>query len=108
MMYTGLFAAVIFTGTIYGAGLKTQQEWKTEKQKVQEASVDDKVAIMQQRRKDLERQKDEIEAKLDVLRARVKAKAEFEAGQGGQGAGGSDGSAGFRVLPYHPVLLCAQ
>lgn len=28
MLYTATFAAVTFTGTIYGAGLKTQQEWK--------------------------------------------------------------------------------
>lgn len=61
--------------------------YSQEKQKVQEASVDDKVAILQQRRKDLERQKDEIEAKLDILRARVKAKAEFEAEQRSEGSG---------------------
>ena len=28
MIWAGSFAAVIFMGTIYGAGLKTQQEWK--------------------------------------------------------------------------------
>ncbi|KAL2136808.1 hypothetical protein VTI74DRAFT_1022 [Chaetomium olivicolor] len=79
MFYTGLFAAVIFTGTIYGAGLKTRQEWKAEKQKIQEASVDEKVAILEQRRADLVRHKDEIEGKLVELRARIKARAEHEA-----------------------------
>jgi hypothetical protein len=113
---------VTFTGTIYGAGLKTQQEWKAvskhpfssppftqrthgpsssldmyihfdgivclhgvqEKQKVQEASADEKIALLSQHRADLMRQKWEIEGKLAELRARMKGNA--EAGESG-GAG---------------------
>jgi hypothetical protein len=29
MLYTATFTAVTVTGTIYGAGLKTQQEWQS-------------------------------------------------------------------------------
>lgn len=61
---------------MYGAGLKTQQEWKAEKKKVQEASVDDKVAMLEQQKRDVMRQKTEIERKLGELRARMKEKAE--------------------------------
>ncbi|KAK4038679.1 hypothetical protein C8A01DRAFT_47759 [Parachaetomium inaequale] len=83
IIITLAFAAVISTGTIYGAGLKTQQEWKAEKQKVQEATVDDKVAMLERQKHDLMRQKREIDAKLGELRARMRAGAE------GAGAGSS-------------------
>ncbi|EAQ90006.1 predicted protein [Chaetomium globosum CBS 148.51] len=64
IILTVSFAAVIFTGTIYGAGLKTQQEWKAEKKKVQEASVDEKVAMLERQKLDMLRQKTEIESKV--------------------------------------------
>ncbi|KAK4248719.1 hypothetical protein C7999DRAFT_40113 [Corynascus novoguineensis] len=81
IIYTLGFAAVIITGTIYGAGLKTQQEWKATKQKLQEATVDDKVAMLEVQKHDLLRQKGEIEAKLGELRARMRANAaKVEAG----------------------------
>ncbi|KAH6855299.1 hypothetical protein B0I37DRAFT_411302 [Chaetomium sp. MPI-CAGE-AT-0009] len=82
IILTLAFAAVTFTGTIYGAGLKTQQEWNAEKKKMQEASVDDKVAILERQKLDMLRQKVEIEDKLAELRARMKENAEAEAGAG--------------------------
>jgi hypothetical protein len=54
---------------------------RQEKQKVQEATVDDKVAMLERQKQDLMRQKREIDAKLGELRARMRAGAE------GQGAG---------------------
>ncbi|KAK4153716.1 hypothetical protein C8A00DRAFT_43412 [Chaetomidium leptoderma] len=75
IIWTVAFAAVTFTGTIYGAGLKTQQEWSAEKQKVEEATVDEKVALLEQHKLGLMRQKNEIEGKLEDLRERMKAAA---------------------------------
>ncbi|AEO61058.1 hypothetical protein MYCTH_2310866 [Thermothelomyces thermophilus ATCC 42464] len=75
IIYTIGFAAVIITGTIYGAGLKTQQEWKASKQKLQEATVDEKVAMLEAQKVDLLRQKEEIEGKLAELRARMRSGA---------------------------------
>ncbi|KAG7291524.1 hypothetical protein NEMBOFW57_001543 [Staphylotrichum longicolle] len=85
MIMTGAVAAVVIVGTIYGAGLKTRQEWKAEKKKVQEATVDERVAILELHREDLVRQKGEVEAKLAEIRARIKASAEAE--EGGAGGG---------------------
>ncbi|KAK4117646.1 hypothetical protein N656DRAFT_841276 [Canariomyces notabilis] len=85
ILWTVCFAAVTITGTIYGAGLKTQQQWKAEKQRIQEASIDEKVSILEQRKADLLRQKGEIEAKLAMLRARMEATAAAAAAAGGGG-----------------------
>ncbi|KAK3695576.1 hypothetical protein B0T22DRAFT_478219 [Podospora appendiculata] len=73
VLYTGVFAAVTFMGTIYGAGLKTQKEWKEEKQKIQEATPEEKISVLQQRRKNLERQKHELDVKLMELQKRMMA-----------------------------------
>lgn len=56
-----------------------------EKKKVQEATVDERVAILELHREDLVRQKGEVEAKLAEIRARIKASAEAE--EGGAGGG---------------------
>ncbi|KAL1876418.1 hypothetical protein VTK73DRAFT_9357 [Phialemonium thermophilum] len=72
MVYATAFAAVTFVGTIYGAGLKTRQEYKTEKKKALEATVDEKVAMLEQRRRTLLAQKTDIEAKMEKLHTRMK------------------------------------
>lgn len=71
---TGLFATVIISGAIWGATLKMKQEAKAETRKVLEATVDERVLILEQRREYLMKQKDEIQAKLDGLHARMKAR----------------------------------
>lgn len=78
------FVAVIVSGTIYGAGLKTEQEWKATKQKIAEATVDERLAMLAQRRADLTRQQREVEDKLANLRARMRASAESEASNEGE------------------------
>ncbi|KAL2161131.1 hypothetical protein VTH06DRAFT_8350 [Thermothelomyces fergusii] len=85
IIYTVGFAAVTITGTIYGAGLKTQQEWKASKRKLQEATVDEKVAMLEAQKLDLLRQKEEIERKLADLRARMALRA--GGGEGSQARG---------------------
>ncbi|KAK3943973.1 hypothetical protein QBC46DRAFT_252945 [Diplogelasinospora grovesii] len=76
MVWTGAFAAVTFVGTIYGAGLKTQQEWKTERQRIQEVTMDEKMAALEQRRAHLMKQKTQLELKLDDLHSRMRERGE--------------------------------
>lgn len=101
------------TGTIYGAGLKTQKEWeevcsvlfcsiiyfhqrllpthtppddqklttssqKQEKQKVREATAEDKIEILANRRAQLFKTKIEIEQKLADVRERMRLEKEKE------------------------------
>ncbi|KAK3996301.1 hypothetical protein QBC44DRAFT_318650 [Cladorrhinum sp. PSN332] len=82
MLWTGLFAACTITGTFYGAGLKTQQEWKAEKQKVQEATIDERVSMLESRRSELVRQKNEIDSKIAEIRKRIDAAAAAASAQG--------------------------
>lgn len=66
------------TGTIYGAGLKTQKEWKEEKHKVQESTVQEKIETLVNRRAQLFKTKVEIEQKLADVRERMRLEKEKE------------------------------
>lgn len=57
------------------------------KQKLQEATVDDKVAMLEVQKHDLLRQKGEIEAKLGDLRARMRANAAKAEASGDESSG---------------------
>ncbi|TPX14946.1 uncharacterized protein E0L32_005055 [Thyridium curvatum] len=86
-VYTGAFAAITIAGTIYGAGLKTQQEVKVtrplnsgsthpctqERQKIVEATAEDKIAMLEDRKKALILQKAPLDRKLEALRERMRA-----------------------------------
>ncbi|KAI1445208.1 hypothetical protein F5Y02DRAFT_418260 [Annulohypoxylon stygium] len=82
---TGAFAAVAVVGAIYGAGLKTQQEYKTEKRQIVEASVEDRIQGLEGRRATLLAQRRPIERKLDDVRARIRAQELENAGAADQG-----------------------
>ncbi|KAK3331114.1 hypothetical protein B0H66DRAFT_598613 [Apodospora peruviana] len=71
IIWTIGFAAVTVSGAIYGATLKTQQEWKAEKEKFQTATVDERVSVLEQRRAQLLKQKHDLEIKIADLRART-------------------------------------
>ncbi|EAA36315.2 hypothetical protein GE21DRAFT_530 [Neurospora crassa] len=77
-VWTVAFTAVTVTGTIYGAGLKTQKEWNQEKQKIQEATADDKIEMLVNRRAQLFKTKIEIEQKLADVRERMRLEKEKE------------------------------
>ncbi|KAK3337497.1 hypothetical protein B0T19DRAFT_397113 [Cercophora scortea] len=81
VLWTGVFTVVTFTGTIYGAGLKTQKEWKEEKQKIREATPEEKISVLQQRRKQLEKQKHELDVKLTELQKRMMAEGTKTGGE---------------------------
>ncbi|KAL7621200.1 hypothetical protein AAE478_008517 [Parahypoxylon ruwenzoriense] len=78
IVWTGVFAAITIVGTIYGAGLKTKQDYKAEKKKVMEAPIEDRIRGLEERRAALVSQKAPLESKLDELRVRI-AKAEAAA-----------------------------
>ncbi|EON98181.1 hypothetical protein UCRPA7_6298 [Phaeoacremonium minimum UCRPA7] len=75
-IWTGAFAAVTVVGSIYGAGLKTQQEFKAERRKIIEASPEEKIAMMEERRKRLLMQRRPFEKKLEEVQGRIKAREE--------------------------------
>ncbi|KAJ1325562.1 hypothetical protein MN608_08756 [Microdochium nivale] len=78
IIWTGAFAAVTFVGAIYGAGLKTQQDYKAEKTKIIEATPEDRIAQLQARRSTLVSQRIPVQRKLDDLHARMRAADEKE------------------------------
>lgn len=89
MIWTGAFAAVTIVGAIYGAGLKTQQEYKEEKKKIIEASPEDRIRALEDRRAVLVRERAPLERKLGEVRARIRAQEMKDAAA--STAGGDEG-----------------
>ncbi|KAI2634712.1 hypothetical protein GGS26DRAFT_589631 [Hypomontagnella submonticulosa] len=83
LIWTAAFAAVTIVGAIYGAGLKTQQEYKSEKQKIVESTPEDRIRDLEARRAALLTQRMPLERKLRDLRARME--------KDGAAAGAEDG-----------------
>ncbi|KAK8023959.1 hypothetical protein PG993_012025 [Apiospora rasikravindrae] len=81
VIWTGAFAAVAIVGSIYGAGLKTKQEFQAEKQQIIESTPEDRIKDLEHRRGVLMSQKIPLERKLADLRSRMQAKAAEEASQ---------------------------
>ncbi|KAI0838064.1 hypothetical protein F5Y06DRAFT_297059 [Hypoxylon sp. FL0890] len=88
IIWTGAFAAVTIVGAIYGAGLKTQQEFKQEKKKIIEASPEERIRDLEERRAMLVRERAPLERKLEELRVRIRAQEmkDAAAAAGGTGA----------------------
>ncbi|KAL1311251.1 hypothetical protein AAFC00_001440 [Neodothiora populina] len=72
---TGSVAAITMTGAWYGAGLKTQHEFKQEVQARKEASAAERIAQLEVSRTELARKRIAIQKKLDEL-ATKSAKAQ--------------------------------
>ncbi|KAL8383571.1 hypothetical protein RB595_010663 [Gaeumannomyces hyphopodioides] len=70
-IWAGSFAAITIVGTIYGAGLKSQQEYKSEVKNYVHAGVEEQIAILERRRQALVSQKAPLEEKLEALRGRM-------------------------------------
>ncbi|GIZ39462.1 hypothetical protein CKM354_000284400 [Cercospora kikuchii] len=64
---TGSVAAITATGAWYGAGLNMRQEYKQERQKAYEATATEKLAQLETMRAQLQRTKDDLQAKIDKL-----------------------------------------
>ncbi|KAI1662488.1 hypothetical protein F4813DRAFT_385205 [Daldinia decipiens] len=94
LVWTGAFAAVTIVSAIYGAGLKTQSEFKQEKRKIVEATPEDRIRYLEARRAALVAQKSPFERKLADLRARMSAQERKDGGVGGEGAAAGTGTGG--------------
>ncbi|KAF1996153.1 hypothetical protein P154DRAFT_443843 [Amniculicola lignicola CBS 123094] len=79
VVWTGAIAAVTVTGSLYGAGLKSQIEFKGEKKRVIEATLEEKITSLENVRAGLITRKIELERKMDRFTARrLLQKAEEE------------------------------
>ncbi|SPO03811.1 uncharacterized protein DNG_06494 [Cephalotrichum gorgonifer] len=68
---TGM-AIIVIAGTWYGAGLRTERDFEQAKKQILEASVEDKIAVLEAQKEHLYAQKATIQRKLDVFHARVR------------------------------------
>lgn len=81
IIYTGAFAAVTVMGTIYGAGLKAQGDFKAEKKQVMEMPIEERIKILEDQKAKLLSLKRPLEKKLVDIRARIKVQEALEAEQ---------------------------
>ncbi|KAK2035363.1 hypothetical protein LX32DRAFT_688677 [Colletotrichum zoysiae] len=65
-------AAIIFTGATYGAGLKTQKEWKEERKNFWESPYDEQISLLEGQRGRLVTERRNWERKLTYLEERIK------------------------------------
>ncbi|TLS21998.1 uncharacterized protein PpBr36_09377 [Pyricularia pennisetigena] len=78
LIVTGGVAATVFVGSIYGAGLKIQGEAKSERKAFVEASIEEQIAVLEERRQYLVNQRAPFERKLVRLHERMAQKKQEE------------------------------
>ncbi|KAL6239523.1 hypothetical protein BDW75DRAFT_236433 [Aspergillus navahoensis] len=71
LVLTGAVTAVTIAGTLYGAGLKTQQEVSQHTQKAREITLDERIASLQSTRQVLVGKKELVEKQIRDLDARI-------------------------------------
>ncbi|KAL4746702.1 hypothetical protein BDW72DRAFT_197445 [Aspergillus terricola var. indicus] len=71
LVLTGAVTAVTIAGTLYGAGLKTQQEVSQQTQTAREITVDERIASLQSTRQVLVSKKELVEKQMRDLDARI-------------------------------------
>ncbi|EUC48231.1 hypothetical protein COCMIDRAFT_87986 [Bipolaris oryzae ATCC 44560] len=76
---TGAVAAITITGTIYGAGLKGQQEIKQQKRQILQATPEERIAQLEVTRSDLVLKKNEMERKIAMIVEKRRAKEQGQA-----------------------------
>lgn len=82
VVLTGAVALITAVGAITGASLKADKDVVTQKQKVQEMPIADRIAMIDARRAELLRTKADLDRKLGRLQARMSVDA--AAKEGGQ------------------------
>ncbi|CCF32470.1 hypothetical protein CH063_04858 [Colletotrichum higginsianum] len=68
-------AAIIFTGATYGAGLKTQKEWKEERKSFWDSPYDEQISLLLGQRGRLVTERRNWERKLTYLEERIVERA---------------------------------
>ncbi|KAI1108532.1 hypothetical protein F5Y14DRAFT_81555 [Nemania sp. NC0429] len=71
LIWTGAFAAVTIVGSIYGVGLKTQQEYHEEKKQILESPVEERIQALEARRAQLVNLRRPLEQKREELLLRI-------------------------------------
>lgn len=81
VVLTGAVALITVVGAITGASLKADNEAVTQRHKVQEMPIADRIAMIDARRAELLRTKADLDRKLERLQARMSDTAAKEGGQ---------------------------
>ncbi|KAF2741178.1 hypothetical protein EJ04DRAFT_423566 [Polyplosphaeria fusca] len=68
-VWTGAITAVTIVGAIYGAGLRSQQQFTQETKRVLEASPEEKIAQLETVRSDLVRRRNDLQRKINNFSA---------------------------------------
>ncbi|KAK2765046.1 hypothetical protein FQN54_008745 [Arachnomyces sp. PD_36] len=76
VLVTGAVVGITITGTLYGAGLKMDQEVKQETRKREMATVDEKIQALESRRERLVRSRLGIEKQIEDLEVKRAKKAQ--------------------------------
>lgn len=82
IVWTGSIAAVTATGAWYGAGLKTKSEIKEKMKKHREATPEEKIAVLEERRGTLIAKRLGLEKKIQQLEMRAAGATREESMQG--------------------------
>ncbi|KAI7785763.1 hypothetical protein LA080_006329 [Diaporthe eres] len=80
VVLTGAVALITVVGAITGASLKADKNVVTQKQKVQEMPIADRIAMIDARRAELLRTKADLDRKLTRLQARMSSDAAAKEG----------------------------
>ncbi|KAL4870393.1 hypothetical protein BDV12DRAFT_165888 [Aspergillus spectabilis] len=71
LVLAGAVTAITIAGTLYGAGLKTEQQVVQRVQKAQEVTLNEQIASLQSMRKNLIGKKELVEKQIQDLDAKV-------------------------------------
>ncbi|KAB8201119.1 hypothetical protein P875_00076140 [Aspergillus parasiticus SU-1] len=71
LILTTAVVSITIAGTLYGAGIKTEQEVTQTVQKKEEASIDERIASLRGMRQNLAAKKELVERQINDLDARV-------------------------------------
>ncbi|KAJ0424335.1 hypothetical protein BJY00DRAFT_260994 [Aspergillus carlsbadensis] len=71
LVLAGAVTAITIAGTLYGAGLKTEQEVAQKAQKSREVTIDERIAVLRDLRQNLVGKKDLVEKQMHDLDAKI-------------------------------------
>lgn len=85
IVWTGAIALITIVGAVTGAQLKMDRDVVKGKRRFLETPVDDRIAMLEERRAALVRQKRPLDAKLAEVRARIRAEEQEAEAEGRPG-----------------------
>ncbi|KAL2795928.1 hypothetical protein BJX62DRAFT_235198 [Aspergillus germanicus] len=71
LVLTGAVTVITIAGTLYGAGLKTEQEVAQKVQKSREVTIDERIAVLRDLRQNLVGKKDLVEKQMHDLDTKI-------------------------------------